>query len=382
MKNWWLELYTLPSLKNIGKSFLVVFAVNLLIGLLAPQLSIIGVMANFYVFRKLKVQMNKSLGYNIEFHKLHVPFVKLRKAFYLDFFIQWFCLNIGFLISYAIAVQFKIELSFDIHLMPYFALFCMSFLPLRWIGGIPKGRFSQYNLLDPNIGKLKNFSISIFCFIFVFVSYFLAILSDFSLMSFVYTFGVLVCVGHFWFLIKAVFHQEMKNGTPVVFFKYTFRGLAVSLCSFLFLSFATRPLVHVSTLDPIWRNSFFLFSGPLAPELNFEEAKLFMATEESNIGLILSKTPGIEHLPVGEIFKNPSSYDYFEYVSSIHPSSENMLYILEKIHQSKKPTFHDYATSQIIVSKWPKSSKFPDHLLVKKIRKDESPLSERLPAGK
>lgn len=88
MKNWWLDLYTIPGLKLLGRSFLFVLIPTLLLVFLLPDMLFIMFYGSFYIAYCSKKASAKSFSANIEFHKLHVPFEELRKALIKDSLIQ------------------------------------------------------------------------------------------------------------------------------------------------------------------------------------------------------------------------------------------------------------------------------------------------------
>src|SRR5690349_15303408 len=88
MKNWWLELYTIPSLKKLFRAFLIVFGVVLLISFCFPTFLVVAAIVPLYLSYVVAMDAKNSVTANIEFHKLHVNYPELRKAMLSDSFIK------------------------------------------------------------------------------------------------------------------------------------------------------------------------------------------------------------------------------------------------------------------------------------------------------
>ena len=382
MKNWWLDLYTIPGLKLLGRSFLFVLIPTLLLVFLLPDMLFIMFYGSFYIAYCSKKASAKSFSANIEFHKLHVPFEELRKALIKDSLIQGVFYFLAYFTIWMLTDLFDPADLGDFKYTILLIYFAASFGTYYKIAGIKQPGVFMYEWLD---GKKHNvLSLIIYMGLGFFGIMFLGLLklSGFEPITAFFLVGLTVVFGYTWFLTKAVFHQEVKKGSPKVFFKYLFKGSGAATLACLLLMLVTRPLITMVSVDPELRHLAFAFAGPLAPELEIVDAKDLLSVDDPAISMIFRKTPGLEQVPVSEIWTKPNSSNFIDYLTYVKdPSVANMTYMLNAISAKKKHSHFDQAAAQLIVRKWPKNEKFPEHLLAKKMKKEEVPKEERLPAS-
>jgi len=99
MKNWWLNLYTLPFLKKMILPFSVWCFANILNVIFLPKIRELSFLVGIYPLYIYFINANSSMGSNIGFHQNHVPFRTLRLSLFSDLFIQIFVCIIFFYIS-------------------------------------------------------------------------------------------------------------------------------------------------------------------------------------------------------------------------------------------------------------------------------------------
>lgn len=382
MKNWWLELYTIPYLKQLVRAYLIVLAVTLTLVFLMPDFLFIMFYGQFYILYSLKNVLSQSIYMNIEFHKLHVPFGELRPALIKNLLITGSSTFLALSSIWYLIVSYD---PMDFGDMKYAVLgfsLLVSFGGFYRVVRTSRPGILEYELMDGK--KYKYVPMFIYMFLAFVIVFITGVLDQllFSPALPLVLFLLSLILGYTLFIYKAVFHLEVKKGSPKNFFKYGLIGTGYASALMVTLLLAGRPLVTMTSVDPELRHMIFTMSGPLAPELEIEDGKDLLAVDSPEIALIFTKTPGLEQVPVSELWTKPNSRNFADYLLHVkNPSVDNMTYILTTIAAKKKHTQFDRAVAQLMVEKWPKNQKLPDHLVAKKIKKEEIPKEERLPAS-
>ena len=369
MKNWWLNLYTIPMMKKLGTAFALIIGLTLLMAWQAPSMIFFMCMGSLYVAFVVKKNTQSFLSNNIEFHKLHVPLNELKKAFLLDAIILFFFQMAGYLVIHSLIYTFSTDQDGEVSYVYLIINFFSALNPFYGLAGFKKGAKPVYEVIDTQVYKVSNFFITSFFVVVILIGSLLLIGFNFSFASPVILFGGGFILSYMFYIIKAVFHQEMAKGTPFVCMKYSFQGMAVSLIGCFLLSFLMRPIVHSSLFPADIRYFAFSFSGPFAEELDVNEAKVLLKVADLQYDLVIQKTAGIDQLPVSELFDKPTAEQYFKYVKSVNPSKENMIYILTHLSKIEKDPLYTNGVNAVIVKKWPKGEKFPEHLLQEDIKR-------------
>lgn len=84
MNSWWLKLYTIPHLKSFTIRTGLVLLLNYLVNVFVPALDFLATFTLGYPVYLIFKNGKDDLIYNLDFHKVSIPFKDLRKALLLD----------------------------------------------------------------------------------------------------------------------------------------------------------------------------------------------------------------------------------------------------------------------------------------------------------
>lgn len=380
MMKWWLELYTIPLLKLIGKSYLLILVICLLSWWLLPALLLFACMSVFYIAYVVRQNHKNFFATNLEFHKTHVPLKELRKAYIQDalilFSVQIFC----YLSIFCIIISQKEMIGMELVAAYILMSFIMSSYPFYALLGLSRGVKPRYSMLDDSY-KIFGWFFRIGLFVAGLILVFVLFSAGFSLWTTGTLFFLAMILSHVYFSFRAVFHLEKRHGTPALLLKYVSVGIFSSFLICTLFAIGSRPIVHMTSVNPDMRNVIFSFSGPWAPELDIADAKDLLTSYDADYELIFTKTPEVHLIPLAELMPQANSQHYYKYVRSLTPSTDNMIYILEQLDKKEKHNGHDYRTAQEIVKKWPKQQKFPKHLIGRFLSKEDKAKAQRMPAA-
>lgn len=381
MKNWWLELYTIPFLKKLGIFFLLISVCVNLCGIIVPSLThmvaLLGTgLIGFITFRGV------TLSRNLEFHKLQIPFPVLRSILLKDVGIQTFSSILAVLLL-ELQMMIYVKASFaDVFVVSSLFSVVITFLNLlKMTNQGPVGK-PLYEMMDRKKYFLRGMltvMLMVGCAPFLMLPFaFLHVpFEAFGIIG-----GLTFLFATLFFFLKAAFNQEVKKGSPITLLKYTFKGALPALAVCLTLMTASRGMVSITSLDPAFRVMLFEFSGPLAPELDVSDALVFLKAPEKRMRLIFAKTPGLGQVPLSDIDEKWSPNDYVTYLLNARDKSlSNLAYILQKVDSNEKPSREERIIAELIVRKWPKGQELPKKIMAKKMNKEEIPQEERLPAS-
>ena len=129
------------------------------------------------------------------------------------------------------------------------------------------------------------------------------------------------------------------------------------------------------------RESAFKIVGVFSPSLDIETAKEFIKENRYSryeLENIFRHSPDLNQVPISEILDKPRMSEYVAYLENVeNPSVENLNYIMANpIKRNERNGYLYSELNKLVVEKWPKNQKFPEHLL------DKTVLTERLPASK
>jgi hypothetical protein len=383
MKNWWLRLYTIPSLLITVRTTAILFAIAVLINFSFPDyLFAVSWLSCLIPFAHKHTKENCLSG-NVEFHKLHIPYQDLKSAVIKDSLITAFSIFLGcFICIYFAYVNgaFAGEDPVISIFAPLWIQFIMI-IQITSVNPVVNGKFS-YTIVD--FTKVNRF---IFYVLVTFVGlgmFLLSLLPVFAGVNPLYTLVILMIGLMFQysrFTYGAVFHQEKNIGTLKCFWSYLGKGTLNGVGLYLLAAVISFPLVNSTSLNNEIRFSALNILGMLNPELDVEIAKELIKQnryDSQRQKMVYANAPGINQVPISEILDKPRMSEYVAYLENVeNPSLENLNYILA--NPIKRNEINGYLFSEfnkLVVEKWPKNKKFPEHLL------DKTVLTERLPASK
>lgn len=388
MKSWWLDLYTIPALKSLLRATGIVLVCSWLLCFFVPALASQAIYFNLYTLFVLTSSFNHSVEENVEFHKLHVPYNSLRKAFLGDLGIRLFATLISLVFNLLVVKMFG-----NLQQLPFEAILIVVALPLTLIlsfrfGVKPGTKNAPYAIWYPEDYNLimKFFLISLSSVLSVFIIAALLLLGFQPITCMIIYFCSLLS-GNMLYRYKAVFHRESR-GSFKMLMKYQMKGLGLLGVFSLFIAGASYPLVNSDWVNPAIRLGLFYGGGRLTSNLDIKTAAMFIPVVETfDLDYVFKKTPGIGSEPIEIILPEINPEVLTVYVGSVEDiSRENKIFILEKMSENLLKNPNDNY-SRLVVEKvtktWPKDEKFPEHLLVKKMKLEELPVSDstRIPAS-
>lgn len=379
MMNWWLELYTIPMLKVIFKSWLIACCITLACFFYLPEALYFCAFSNGLLFYSMNKNRKNLLASNIEFHKTHIPLKQLRVAYLKDSSILFVAQSFCYLSIYFFCVQGSTGDS--VISLTYLLLFIgLSFQPFLGVLKWQQGKKPNYMMLNDSH---KFFLFITYLLLVVLGSLYVMMMlgMGFGIFTMVAPIALSTLISFCYFIYRAVFHQEMRFGTPKVFMKYKAVGMAGAFIVCLIFGVVSHPLTFASWLPSDFRYVAFSFTGPMAPELQVDEAKEFLRNTDADYDLIFSKTADIGKVPVKDLLPKASSRQVFDYVSAASPSKANMIFLLEELNKKEKFNAYDVLSVQTIIKNWPKGQELPKHLVSKFMKKSDLPAEARIPAS-
>jgi hypothetical protein len=377
MKNWWLDLYTIPFLKLLGRAFAVVAAATIIVRMFAPQILAIMPFLTLYFCTLIVAETKVGLVANIEFHKLHVAYPELRKAFFKDFLIRMGSTILALFIALylcapdveTVGTTATIVIAFMINIGVLIGV-----LSVRKTNN-GKVRYSVYN--REHLSGILRFGQAVCATFFITLFIGLNVIYGFNLYI---IFGILISSMAFFFNLyaqRAMFHLEKEKGSFKSMLKYSSKGMATAAVVFFVGVVLLRPLVNDHGADPVVQQIAFDYVGPFSPELDIETAKVLLTEYDVDMAKVFKETPGINQVPVSALFKKPTMGQYLSYLEHVkNPTTENLLYLLKNSEKYKGDPRLKSRLNTVVMRKWPKSEKFPEDYLDKKLVKEE-----RMPAS-
>lgn len=385
MKNWWLDLYTIPSLKVLLKAFVIVYVSIWALILIEPGYAGAGYFLALYMSHKMGDDAAKSMLTNIEFHKLHIPYPALKNAFLKDISIRYSFLFLAWFVC-VLTIRLCGDSStglFEEELVMMLAMGNMVLLRnMLSINKVVNGKLKYEVYNTDHLPSFVKFGLNLSTIAFLMVSSVGLLLLEFNPV-----YPSLFCVAsmlYFYnrFSIRATFHQIPAKGS---FKGYLGMGassigagiVAYSLCALIISTqFNNQILSATAKVEAVD------FLGPFTPDIEVGVAREMMVGMNRDLESftrvrILRHTSGAAETPITSLWKDPTTSEVVDYIVSVKkPSAKNIEYILsltsiKKFDRREVSIINSYA-----VKKWPKGQKFPDHLLAKKISTDN-----RLPAS-
>lgn len=271
---WWFRLYTVHTLKFFGKitvaQFALYFILNMLGGTAAMFSGLIVFLAPIAYVLNHKTNHFRS---NIEFHKMSIPFPKLKRAFFFDIAIKQAVFSGLFLLNLYIAIR----VSGGMKLASEFIFFTPSqliyYVPVYFLGSASVMTFyneTKYVFIQKHRLPVVNFTLFM-----LFISacgvafasmttlgYQVPMILGFALSG--YSTGVL------FFRSKAIFHQFRPVGRIRDAFKFSAIGMAITCCFYLVAVMFGRHDVLETKYSANQRASSLSFSGPFTPSIDKE----------------------------------------------------------------------------------------------------------------
>ncbi len=316
--SWWFDLYTKPFFKRLGAFSAFYVLMELVLGYFnnGPLLRFISFISFLYVL----LPSRNTFIYNLDFHKIHMPFPDLRRAFIYNALLRTgsvigvlFCCFIlmkllgyeqtHFLFQFADStIITKILLSCALGIF----LFCSHFA-------------------SPNFEMAKRFS---FCFserfflrfmaIFFFIV-FATIILTLSMAAFnsgvvYYEMGLILfsfMMAYFLHRFRASFHLEKERISFSRSLSYFCGCLFLTSSLFTFLLWQFLPQVNDPGLSPSYRYSLFQASRTFSPILTKDSMRVFIPQVKSvdEFHDLFDKYPGTEFdLGIEPYILKPNTY--------------------------------------------------------------------------
>lgn len=386
MSTWWFQLYTLPMIKRVLKSIvLIMIADQISVRILPRELHLIASMA---ILVPLFLEFNSlSKTENVEFHKMNVPFGKLKSYFLLDIFFE-----VLFVVISAMAIivfssenaglfQKNSDQLIDLNLNElFFFLTCGVgfFISMKKI-------HRKYIFLKFSNSKIVNHIIGIVSF--TIVNIVIALFEMFQIMHLLPVMGILtltISLASFSFGYRATFHLYPQKANLKIYLQELSKGLAVAGIFYVCCVFLGRDQVNQAYLPPLKRISNLYFNGPLNPPLTPETFETLEPKANASVKFLYDhldfepSTFGIHHfiqkdhkeMRLGKFLKfgKPSR----EFLISLYENFSTETAYWQKVESRDAIIYLSYAA-------WPSDQVLPEKYLALRTTSEE--LFKRKPAS-
>jgi hypothetical protein len=382
IESWWFRLYTRPFLKRVVLLFSLAVVADLI-------LTSMGHWANNYVYflPVLALPMKNrpdSFRANLEFHKMHVAFSELRKAFLTDIFFT--C--ISFLLLYSLVILISTlggglfstpAIHSFLNLTPSLMLYLTSILLIlitwicildikkKYIFRVAKSRsFFRNTFLYCLIGLA--------CFIlFIILGGGLGFMLK-ACLAFIIASRVIASVV---FFVKAIFHQSPPHATLGSWFKHvTIGGFAMSVLFISCLLLGRNDVLNQKLANASRINSFEFF-GILNPVLDIEAFKIIEPSQDSLRGGFVYSNLDFDPSALGLFYFLSDDEDtkrLTNFLQDGKPSTVFLESLLE--HMSENPqTWTKESSAEYVrnlaFKRWPSETPIPDKYLAEKKKSDD-----------
>lgn len=337
MKLWWLNLYTIPAIKKYSLSLAVWAGASVLCSIFLPQIkeaAFLVAMFPWYVFINYNVN---TLSNNIEFHKVHVTYPELRKAFFFDLAIQM-TFFLGLFISsgyFPLMNEKSSPLMFfvgttSMNLMNFFAaVFGISLIKIGIIKQLQAESLKKVNRSDVTlaIGSL----------IFLALTGYAAAQHGYSmaLISFVLVLAYQLYIFIEWYMsnfhVLPSWREKLKIiGLPLY--------LLVSVFMVWCISFTAKKEINDTAYETMQRLQSFRMFRDFGPVLSVESLSDLIASDhlsEDLEDLFSHSENRVFEVPVYDIIKRPDFHVYLVYLKTGRVSSHNIEYLYKKVASDK-----------------------------------------------
>jgi hypothetical protein len=274
-KSWWFSLYTFPILKKALLFFLIGLFVDISLTKAEYYFSFMAyVIPLFAVNLKMRPGSFRS---NLEFHKAHIEFKKLKRFFILDLLITnifWIAL---FILS--IYVSFNLGGFFSTPRANYlfsqiigikFVYLFVIFVILSWMGILSGDRKYIFFGLKHRT-PFKKFLFLVSFWVLGISCLILSIYFNFEIDLANYLFIASVCLGSIFFHFRAFFHKGPEKSSILHCLFFSLIGLVISSL-FYFSTFVLSNLnINDLRLTHNERIDYFKFYYPLISKINRDD---------------------------------------------------------------------------------------------------------------
>lgn len=399
MNNWWLKLYTIPSLKILLKGHVAVCLLVCMAHVFLPKYVVYFYFLYFLTSFGFASGAGIGLGTNLEFHKMSVPLKDLRKAFYIDQLIVIFIHYITYALSFAIPVLIFAP-SNKISLFLTFLSASPSIMILQFLMLVIVPLFLRnINLkIDPvknqvvlnkkqkkTVGILLALAVSAVLIPETDVNSsegFFSFLEQFNLLFIVLLVSGSFVVGSLIHYSRLNFHLFRGENFKQYFFSFG-TGTFVSVLFLFFCGFVFRYEVNSRSISDMSKVKGMLVFTDFLPELETETVKEIMAvTSMFSQEVFMNANPEVFQIPVTEVIKEKNLYSYAKYLSYGKPSEENLIYIMKELGdnpkaKSWKEQAHYREVKYRLVQHWPAAKALPDRLIRAKIKIERRVASDK-----
>lgn len=373
MKNWWLELYTFPFLKELLRAFLIVFGATAVIAFINPQMYFISALLTVYLSYIVRKYALNSLSANIEFHKLHVPYPELKKAMLIDSCIRIIAPILAIIACLCIIIATASIPAGEGNLLftVLFSTHTVMFAQMMALRKTAQAKKKQPYFTD-RWHPFLSFLFGIVLLLGVFVGMVVLEMLEFAPIIVAVYLGAGAGLFYYILSIRALFHIEKDIGSLKTFLKYSTKGFATGLVAYALSVVCVRPLVNNHDLMVDSKLFFYDITGPFAPQLEVETVKDFMVADlylSERVKIFNDAAPEFFYRPLFSVLEKPNMEVLMAYMETVkHPSVEDMKLILDYSSKLKVHPRHKAELANMIVTKWPKHEKFPEQYLDQKVR--------------
>ncbi len=358
MNKWWFRLYTLSYLKTMGKLTGGIIALNFLLLMVDSPFANICLLLSLVPFGYLIITNSiGSFRSNIEFHKMSIPYPKLKRALYTDIFIKittaLICAGVILFATLSFtSINVGSALNTFIFFTPtQFAFYVVSyFIGNFYILSLNKDR--KYKAMDQSKSFWK-FVVRATVGTFVGGLFMAAMLfSGFSTIMIVAIGGLSMSAGLLYFHSRAIFNQLPQVSRFRDSLKYVTGGAVVCMSLYLGFIFIGRNEVFNENYNGLQRSSSFIFSGPFAPMIDKET---FVAIEKymdfESYSTFYSKVDfQVESLGLDYFLDQGSNERLRAYITYGKPTPEFMTRLYDHFEENKQ--YWDDKPSSIFFKVW------------------------------
>lgn len=345
MKPWWLELYTIPSLKKYLWPLLAWLVANLLCVLFFPKIREITFLAASYPWFVFLNNNEETLAANIDFHRPHLPYRELRRAIFWDLLIQTVgFLGTFFLIGYLPWLGHKAPVRiFETFGTPSMSLLIWSMILLLLLTpklGALKQKQQERRAGMDIFSKENRFNLAMMAAIFLLFGYLYGQGLSLALLALMFTGGIVTSIFTEWYSNN--FHLSPRMGHLVGGISFF---LATGLCYLAVWGISSQAKLEIAdegytknerlSTFVLYRNfDVTLDADVLADLLEADSADLYAPR------LFAQAEARTFSLEVDKVIRQPDYKLYAAYLGSGRAEERNVKALLEKSLADKKVWGH------------------------------------------
>lgn len=375
MKLWWPKLYTIPSLKKFAWPLAAWLAANLLCVSFFPKIREITFLVAMYPWFVFINDNENTLGNNLDFHRVNVPYKELRRALLLDVLIQVFFFVTVFALFGHLPWLGVVEESriFDVIGTPAtMTLFLITFLfgvASPKLGIVKQRQAVAAHKIKQSLAQRKGRTSLAFFLLLLGVYLVKTQGLSFLLVAYVGASSAFLSTLAEWYFEN--FHlwpkrrEMIEVAFPMVFIAF-FSSLALGLSSM------AREEIADDKQNPIRRKITFEmfqdFGVVLDPHTAADLIEVSYVNEDYQ-EIFEHSVPEVFEVEVDQLIKSPDYRAYYNYLMTGKVASHNLQYLFQKTLSDKAAWRNAYYYPnyrEALVKHYPEASSLPSRNIASK----------------